>query len=185
MLCRKRSDYLLKAIQAYTFNKQNNIAAGLKSALYYLLKKIRNHCEILSFAVWQSSSFSTTSLKTFNYLQLCSRSKQHICKGTTIIHKFCSPFPNVIIKYFTQIFHPNIWVDGGGGHCLVRMEWRPARWAVCLPLLIFPCTMKNRGSLLASAHPGGPGKRAVKWLWLWGCGCGGIWAAAVHLPSLS
>jgi len=39
MLCRKRSDYLLKAIQAYTFNKQNNIAAGLKSALYYLLKK--------------------------------------------------------------------------------------------------------------------------------------------------
>ena len=24
--------------------------------------------------------------------------------------------------------------DGGCGHCLVRMEWRPAGWSVCLPL---------------------------------------------------
>jgi len=29
--------------------------------------------------------------------------------------------------------------------------------------------MKSRSSLLAPAHPGGPGKRAVKQLW---CGCG-------------
>ena len=57
--------------------------------------------------------------------------------------------------------------DGGGGHCLVRMEWRPARWLVCLPLLTFPCTIKSRSSLLALAHPGGPGKRAVKRLWRW------------------
>ena len=55
--------------------------------------------------------------------------------------------------------------DGGGGHCLVLMEWCPSRWSVCLPLLIFPCTIKSRSSLLASAHPGGPGKRAVKRLW--------------------
>ena len=34
----------------------------------------------------------------------------------------------------------------------------------CLPLLIFPCTIKSRSSLLAPAHLGGPGKRAVKWL---------------------
>jgi len=34
-----------------------------------------------------------------------------------------------------------------------------------LPLLIFPCTIKSRSSLLAPAHPGGPGKRAVKRLW--------------------
>jgi len=34
---------------------------------------------------------------------------------------------------------------------------------VCLPLLIFPC-IKSRGSLLAPAHPGSPGKRAIKWL---------------------
>jgi len=53
--------------------------------------------------------------------------------------------------------------DGGGGYWLVRMEWRPARWSLCLPLLIFPCTIKS-SSLLAPAHPGGPGKRAVKQL---------------------
>jgi len=58
--------------------------------------------------------------------------------------------------------------DGGGGHWLVRMEWRPAGWSLCLPLLIFPCTIK---SLLALAHPGGPGKRVVKRLW-----CGGLGA---------
>jgi len=60
--------------------------------------------------------------------------------------------------------HPackKIWGDGGGGHWLVQMEWRPAGWSVCLPLLIFPCTIKS-SSLLVLAHPGGPGKRAVK-----------------------
>ena len=55
--------------------------------------------------------------------------------------------------------------DGGGGHWLVWMEWRPAGWSVCLPLLIFPCTIKSRSSLLVPAHPGGPGKCAVKRLW--------------------
>jgi len=45
------------------------------------------------------------------------------------------------------------------------MEWRPAGLSVCLPLLIFPCTIKSRSSVLASAHPDGPGKRAVKLLW--------------------
>ena len=61
------------------------------------------------------------------------------------------------------------WWDGGGGHWLVRMEWCPAGWSVCLPLLIFRCTIKSRSSLLAPAHPGGPGKRAVKRMW-----CGGV-----------
>ena len=37
--------------------------------------------------------------------------------------------------------------------------------SVFLPPLIFPCTIKSRSSLLALAHPGGPGKRAVKRLW--------------------
>jgi len=55
--------------------------------------------------------------------------------------------------------------DGGGGHWLVRMEQHPAGWSVCLPLLISPCTIKSRSSLLAPAHPGGPRKRAVKRLW--------------------
>ena len=45
------------------------------------------------------------------------------------------------------------------------MEWHPAGWSVCLPLSIFPCTMKSRSSLLAPAHRGGPGKRAIKQLW--------------------
>ena len=54
---------------------------------------------------------------------------------------------------------------GGGGHWLVWMEWRPARWSVCLPLLVFPCTIKFRSSVLAPAHLGGPRKRAVKRLW--------------------
>jgi len=58
--------------------------------------------------------------------------------------------------------------DDGGGHWLVRMEWRPAGWSVCLPLLVCPCTIKSRSSLLALAHPGRPGKRAVRRLW-----CGG------------
>jgi len=60
--------------------------------------------------------------------------------------------------------------DGGGGQWLVRMEWRLAGLSVCLPLLIFPCTIKSRSSFLALAHPGGPGKRAVKRL----CGGNGL-----------
>jgi len=44
------------------------------------------------------------------------------------------------------------------GHWLVRMGWRPVGWSVCLPLLISPCTIKSRRSLLAPAHPGGPKK---------------------------
>ena len=59
--------------------------------------------------------------------------------------------------------------DGGGGHWLVRMEWCPAGWSVCLPQLIFPCTIKSRSSLLAPAHPRGR-KRAVKRL----CVCVGV-----------
>ena len=45
---------------------------------------------------------------------------------------------------------------------LVRMEWRPARWSVCLHLLISPCTIKSRSSLLAPANPGGLGKKGRK-----------------------
>jgi len=36
---------------------------------------------------------------------------------------------------------------------------------VCMPLLIPPCTIKSKSSLLAPAQPGSPGKRAVKQLW--------------------
>ena len=70
--------------------------------------------------------------------------------------------------------------DGGGRHWLVRMEWRSAGWSVCLPLLIFPCTIKSRSSILAPAHPGGPRERAVKWLW---CGGDEIFVQCTKPPS--
>jgi len=72
------------------------------------------------------------------------------------------------------------WGDGGGGHWLVQMEWRPAGWSVYLPLLILPCTMKSRSSLLAPAYPGVPGKRAVKRLWCGGDG-GDLWNASMSI----
>ena len=83
------------------------------------------------------------------------------------------PNPNVLVAFSTltllvgqQEAHPACkkMGDGGGRHWLVRMEWCPAGWLVCLPLLIFPCTIKSRSSLLAPAHPGGPGKKGRKTL---------------------
>jgi len=91
--------------------------------------------------------------------------------------------------------------DGGGGHWLNRMEWRPAGWSMYLPLLIFPCTIKSRSSLLAPAHLGGLGKRAVKRLWWWcgisyitflyilrwyrdGRGCGELWRLLLNADVL-
>jgi len=78
------------------------------------------------------------------------------------------------------------WLGGRKGIQPVKMgEWwkvgtgqsvcsgaQPAGW--CLPLLIFPCSIKPRSSLLAPAHPVGPGKRATKWLWWW-CGVSATW----------
>ena len=60
---------------------------------------------------------------------------------------------------------------------LAWMEWRPAGWSMCLPLLIFPCTIKSRSSFLAPDHLGDPGKRAIKRLW---CG-GGLQHRDEHL----
>jgi len=84
---------------------------------------------------------------------------------------FCLRLSTLTLLVGQQEGHPackNIW-DYGGGHWLVRMEWHPAGWSVCLPLLIFPCTMKSRSSLLAPAHLGGRGKRAIKRLCVWVC----------------
>jgi len=76
------------------------------------------------------------------------------------------PNPNALVAFSAltllvgwQEGHPACkkkWGDGAGGHWLVGMEWRQARWTVCLPLLIFPRTIKSRSSLLAPAHPGLP-----------------------------
>jgi len=54
------------------------------------------------------------------------------------------------------------WGDGGGGHWLVRMEWLRAGWSVCLPLLIFSCTIKFS---FGTISPGWSRKRAIKRLW--------------------
>jgi len=59
---------------------------------------------------------------------------------------------------------------GRDGHCLVRIEWRPSGWSVCLPVLIFSCTVKSR-----SSHLGGPRKSTVKRLWWWWWWCGVCW----------
>ena len=57
-------------------------------------------------------------------------------------------------------------VEVGTAYCSVRMEWRPAGWllGVCASVNL-PLHHNSRSSLLAPAHPGGPGKRAVKRLW--------------------
>jgi len=46
------------------------------------------------------------------------------------------------------------WGDDGGWHWLVRMEWRSAGWSVCLPLLIFPCTIKVQKFSSGTGSPG-------------------------------
>jgi len=90
----------------------------------------------------------------------CLSNKRKDLQNHSLLH--CAPQLWYCVMTCTYTY---TWEDGGGGHWLGRMEWRPAGWSVCLPLLIFPCTTKSRSSLLAPAHPGGPGKRAVKRLW--------------------
>jgi len=45
------------------------------------------------------------------------------------------------------------WGDGGDGYWLVHMEWCQAGWSVCLPLLIFPCTIKSRSFSSGTSSP--------------------------------
>ena len=46
---------------------------------------------------------------------------------------------------------------------------------MCLPLFIFPCTIKSRSSFLAPAYAGGHGKKAVN-----GCGGCGVYRLLWH-----
>ena len=57
--------------------------------------------------------------------------------------------------------------DGGdGGWCrwaMVSLDGVALSWMVYVSASFnLPCTIKSGSSLLAPAHPGGPGKRAVK-----------------------
>jgi len=78
------------------------------------------------------------------------------------------------------------------GHpaCKKMGEWW--RWALICPdgvaprrmvgvsaSVSLPLHIKSRSSLLAPAHLGAPGKRAVKWLW-----CGVVWLLTVALTAL-
>jgi len=75
---------------------------------------------------------------------------------------------SVMSKIFKELCLWFMWIwCYDRGHWLVRIEWRPSGLFVCLLLLIFPCTIKSRRSLLAPAHLGGPWKRAIKRLWWW------------------
>jgi len=71
--------------------------------------------------------------------------------------------------------------DGGGGLWLVRMKRRPAGWSLCLPLLIFPCTIKSEVLFWHCVvfDAGGPRKRAVKRLW-----CGVVSLVPVHILEI-
>ena len=115
---------------------------------------------------------------TINLLLSCSlvyaahTLKQETATEIRTVYPQCCSFPWTAFSALTLLVgrqegHPawKKWGDGGGGHWLVRMEWRPAGWLVCLPLLIFPCTVKSKSSLLAPADPGGPGKWTVIRLW--------------------
>jgi len=69
-------------------------------------------------------------------------------------------------NHFMAIIHHG--EDGGGGHWLVRMEWRPAIWLVCLPLLIFPWTTVQKFSS-GTGSPGWSRKKGRKTVVVW-CG---------------
>ena len=73
--------------------------------------------------------------------------EETLCKWTfcLIVGLYGVAFSALALLVGRQEGHParkKIWGDGGSGHWLVRMEWRPAGWSVCLPLLISPCTIR-------------------------------------------
>jgi len=56
--------------------------------------------------------------------------------------------------------------DDKGGSLISQDGVAPSRIAGVSAYVIFPCTIKFRRFLLAPAHPGSPGKRAVKRLFV-------------------
>jgi len=125
----------------------------------------RNSMQMSEMSVKTFTQWLRTMSEKINNYWICHDQQQFFfcIKNLQLVKFLPLSWHFLPLSYF---HHPPTFMgDGGGRHWLVRMEWRPARWSVCLPLLIFPCTVKFRSSLLAAAHPGGPGKRAVKRLW--------------------
>jgi len=56
--------------------------------------------------------------------------------------------------------------DDGGGLLISPDGVAPSRMVGASAFDIFPCTIKSRRFLLASAHPGSPGEKAVKQLFM-------------------
>jgi len=65
-------------------------------------------------------------------------------------------------------------MGGGGGHWLVRMEWRPSGWSVCLPLVNLPLHHKVQKFSSGISSPGWSRKKGHEtvvdlwwWWWVW------------------
>ena len=69
-----------------------------------------------------------------------------------------------LCQYFTDQFLTELGSELGIGVSHDDGGALPDGQCVCHSQ-ISPCTIKSRSSLLAPAHPGGPGKRAVNGLW--------------------
>jgi len=68
--------------------------------------------------------------------------------------------------------------DSGGGHWLVRTEWRPDGLSVCLPLLNLPLHHKVQKFSSGTGSPRWSRKRAVKRLWC------GVWCSSQNSTAL-
>jgi len=82
-----------------------------------------------------------------------TRVRTHSSPGMGLLKISLVAFSALTLLVGRQEGHPACkkWGNGGGGHWLVQMGWRPAGWSVCLPLLIFPCTIKS-GRLSSQTH---------------------------------
>ena len=89
-----------------------------------------NHASTLSLKFYRPDVFLTSD-------QQCQSTE---C-NTTSLFLVLVAFSALTLLVGWQEGHPACkkWGYGGDGHCIVWMEWRPARWSVCLPLLVFPC----------------------------------------------
>ena len=75
-------------------------------------------------------------------------------------------YPCIRQLYNSFIFCWLFCLGGWWRWALVSPDGVAPSWMVNVSACVnLPCTIKSRSSLLALAHPGGPGKRAVKRLW--------------------
>jgi len=111
--------------------------------------------------IWRTRRRNAMKRNANNRLDRVSNSLAALSPRHSCPSNLCTSSPWIFFMdvYIVHILYIVYGEDGGGGHWLVRMEWHPAGWSVCLRLLIFPCTIKSRSSLLAPAYPGSPGKR--------------------------